>query len=53
MNCLQALAEKEKGNAAYKQKDLDTAITHYSKAIELNPSEITFRNNRAGQYCNQ
>ena len=27
-----ALAEKQLGNDAYKKKDFDTAIAHYSKA---------------------
>ena len=39
----EALAEKAAGNAAYKKKDFDTAIGHYNKAIELEPTEITFR----------
>lgn len=44
----QALEEKEKGNAAYKKKDFEVALGHYSAAIELDPTNITFRNNRAG-----
>jgi len=46
-NVKQALDEKEKGNAAYKKKDFDAAITHYDKAFELNPKEMTFLTNRA------
>ena len=46
---LQALEEKEKGNAAYKKKDLTTALEHYNKAVELDPVNIVFRNNRAGK----
>ncbi|XP_061173619.1 stress-induced-phosphoprotein 1-like [Saccostrea echinata] len=48
-----ALEEKQKGNAAYKNKDFETALTHYSAAIELDPTDITFRNNRAAVYFEQ
>nr|XP_022333019.1 stress-induced-phosphoprotein 1-like [Crassostrea virginica] len=48
-----ALEEKEKGNAAYKKKDFETALTHYSAAIDLDPANITFRNNRAAVYFEQ
>merc|ERR1712137_427282 len=43
----EALAEKEKGNAAYKKRDFDAAIAHYDKAFELNPKEMSFLTNRA------
>ncbi|GER28016.1 stress-inducible protein [Striga asiatica] len=46
----QALKEKESGNAAYKKKDFDTAIEHYSKAIELDDEDISFITNRAAVY---
>lgn len=49
----QALAEKEKGNAAYKKKDFATALQHYDKAIELDPINIVFRNNKAAVYFEQ
>jgi len=42
-----ALKEKEQGNAAYKAKNFDKAITHYKKAIDMDPAEITFRSNLA------
>ena len=45
---LQALDEKAKGNAAYKQKDFATALSHYEKAWELDPTNITILKNRAG-----
>lgn len=45
---LQALAEKDKGNAAYKAKNFEEAIAHYDKAIELDPVNIVFYNNKAG-----
>jgi len=37
----------EQGNAAYKSKNFSKAIEHYKKAIELDPSEITFYSNLA------
>lgn len=46
----QAQKEKEAGNAAYKKKDFETAIAHYTKAIELNDEDISFLTNRAAVY---
>ena len=43
----EALAAKEAGNAAYKKRDFDTAIANYDKAIELDPEDVSFLNNRA------
>ncbi|KAJ4877344.1 Hsp70-Hsp90 organizing protein 2 [Raphanus sativus] len=43
----EALKEKEMGNAAYKKKDFDTAIKHYSAAIEIDDEDISFITNRA------
>jgi len=48
-NTIQALEEKEKGNAAYKQKDFATALKHYEKALELDPTNVTILTNRAGR----
>lgn len=48
---LQALEEKEKGNAAYKKKDFTAALEHYDKAIELDPTNVTFLTNKAGKLC--
>lgn len=45
--------EKEKGNEAYKKKDFETAINHYSKAIELEPKNMTYYTNRAAVYFEQ
>jgi len=45
-----ALKEKELGNAAYKKKDFQTAINHYTKAMELDPTEITFHTNLSAVY---
>ncbi|KAF8092933.1 hypothetical protein N665_0396s0022 [Sinapis alba] len=42
-----ALKEKEMGNAAYKKKDFETAIKHYSAAIEIDDEDISFITNRA------
>ena len=42
------MGEKELGNDAYKKKDFEEALTHYNRAIELDPKAIMFRNNRAG-----
>ncbi|KAG4933136.1 hypothetical protein JHK87_047138 [Glycine soja] len=46
----QAQKEKEAGNAAYKKKDFETAIGHYSKALELDDEDISYLTNRAAVY---
>ncbi|KHN87650.1 Stress-induced-phosphoprotein 1 [Toxocara canis] len=43
----EAVKEKELGNAAYKNKEFETALNHYNKAIELDPTNITFYSNKA------
>lgn len=48
-----ALAEKALGNEAYKKRNFAAALTHYEKAIELVPTEITFRSNLAAVYFEQ
>ncbi|XP_044755662.1 stress-induced-phosphoprotein 1 [Coccinella septempunctata] len=48
-----AKEEKEKGNDYYKKKQFDEAIQHYSKAIEHDPTDITFYNNLAAVYFEQ
>ncbi|KAJ8526810.1 hypothetical protein K7X08_029287 [Anisodus acutangulus] len=45
-----AQKEKEAGNVAYKKKDFETAIQHYTKAIELDDEDISFITNRAAVY---
>ena len=37
---------------AYKKKDFETALQHYAKAIELDPTNSNFLTNRAGQLWN-
>ena len=49
----EALAEKEKGNAEYKKKNFEAALEHYRKAVELDPTDMTFRNNIAAVYFEQ
>lgn len=53
MSKTQAVEEKEKGNAAYKMRDFEAALSHYEKAIELDSSEMNFYNNRAAVYFEQ
>jgi tetratricopeptide (TPR) repeat protein len=45
--------EKELGNEAYKKKEFDAALGHYEKAIELDPTNITYLNNKAAVYYEQ
>lgn len=46
----EAQREKEAGNAAYKKKDFEGAIGHYTKAMELDDDDISFLTNRAAVY---
>ena len=48
-----ALALKEKGNALYKEKKFDEAIAAYDEAIALDPSSVTFINNKAAVLIEQ
>ncbi|TBU30990.1 protein prenylyltransferase [Dichomitus squalens] len=41
---------KEKGNAAFKAGKYQEAIEHYSRAIDIRPSEPTFWTNRAAAF---
>ena len=43
----EAQREKELGNAAYKKKDFETAIQHYTKAMDLDDKDIFYITNRA------
>ena len=49
----EAEREKELGNDAYKKKDFTTALTHYEKASELDPNNITYMTNKAAVYYEQ
>lgn len=44
----EAEKEKELGNEAYKKKDFETALKHYEKAAEVDPTNITYLTNKAG-----
>jgi len=46
----EALKEKQSGNEAYKKKDFPKAISHYEKAISIDPTELTFHSNLAAVY---
>ncbi|KAL2254422.1 outer envelope protein 64, mitochondrial [Sesamum indicum] len=41
---------KEKGNAAYKGKQWNKAVSYYSEAIKLNDANATYYSNRAAAY---
>ncbi|KAI0260926.1 chaperone [Gloeopeniophorella convolvens] len=45
-----AEAEKKLGADAYKKRELDAAVTHFSKAWELWPKDITFLTNLGAAY---
>jgi stress-induced-phosphoprotein 1 len=42
--------EKNKGNEFYKAKDFENALRQYDVAIDLNPHEVNYRNNKAAVY---
>lgn len=48
-----AKKEKEVGNEFYKKKDFTNALEHYNKALEYDPTDITFYNNIAAVYFEQ
>lgn len=53
LSFFQAVAEKEKGNAAYKKKDFETAHKHYDRAIELDPTNIVYYTNKSAVFYEQ
>lgn len=48
-----ALEEKEKGNEKYRKKEFEEALSHYEKAILLDPTEMIFFTNKAAVYFEQ
>ncbi|KAH7636532.1 stress-induced phosphoprotein 1 [Dermatophagoides farinae] len=52
-NKAQALSAKNKGNDLYKQRKFDEALACYDQAIELDPTDITFLNNKSAVYFEQ
>lgn len=49
----EAIKAKEKGNEFYKKKQFEEALKCYDEAINLDPNEISFYNNRAAVYYEQ
>lgn len=49
----EALNEKKLGNEAYKKKHFEEALQHYTKAVELDPTEIIYLLNIAAVYFEQ
>ncbi|TKS83574.1 Stress-induced-phosphoprotein 1 [Collichthys lucidus] len=45
-----ALKEKELGNAAYKNKDFETALKHYEEAVKHDPTNMTYISNQAAVF---
>lgn len=41
-----AIEEKNLGNAAYQDGDIERSVTHFTNAIRLNPTDFTFFSNR-------
>ncbi|NXX29020.1 STIP1 protein, partial [Nicator chloris] len=46
----QAQREKELGNAAYKRKEFPAALEHYTRAEQLDPTNMTYVTNQAAVY---
>jgi stress-induced-phosphoprotein 1 len=47
-NIIKSEELKEKGNAAYKQRNFEEALNYYNQAIELNPKNMLLLTNKAG-----
>lgn len=41
---------KAKGNEQFKKKNFDEALNYYEEAIQINPNEPLFYNNKAAAY---
>jgi len=48
-----SIEAKDKGNAAYKKKDFDAAISFYDEAIGFDPTNIAFYTNKGAVYFEQ
>jgi stress-induced-phosphoprotein 1 len=48
-----AQVKKEEGNQLYKSQKLDDALAKYDEAISLDPTNMTFLNNKAAVYFTQ
>jgi stress-induced-phosphoprotein 1 len=48
-----ANAAKDEGTVAYKARDFDAALSHYERAWEIDPSDITFLTNKAAVLLEQ
>lgn len=49
-NAAEAIEAKNQGNAAYKKRQFDEAIQHYSRAMELDPKNPMFLTNRSAVF---
>lgn len=52
-NYLQAANLKTQGNLSYTKKDFDTALSCYTKALTLDPTNMTYKLNIAAVYFEQ
>ena len=46
----EAIKKKELGNKAYRKGQYDEALVLYNEAIELDPTQISFYNNKGGEH---
>ncbi|XP_056267578.1 stress-induced-phosphoprotein 1 [Pseudoliparis swirei] len=49
-NKKKAVKEKDLGNAAYKNKDFDTALKHYEEAVKHDSTNMTYISNQAAVF---
>ncbi len=50
---MQALVAKNEGNEFYKKRQFEEALACYEKAFKLDPTDMTFLNNKAAVYFEQ